>query len=112
MEYFDSREKVENYIKMVDGDDGRDLINILKKHLSPGSTVLELGMGPGKDLEILAETFSVTGSDISDYGRKCGKYIAGISDPGNIKCFIPGNQFLRYFDLLRHNIKNRKYFDQ
>jgi cyclopropane fatty-acyl-phospholipid synthase-like methyltransferase len=65
MEYFDSRENVENYIKMVDGDDGRDLINILKKHLSLGSTVLELGMGPGKDLEILAETFSVTGSDTS-----------------------------------------------
>ena len=65
MAYFDTRENVENYIKMVDGEDGRELINILKKHLSPGSMVLELGMGPGKDLDILAETFSVTGSDTS-----------------------------------------------
>ena len=31
----------------------------------PRSTVLELGIGPGVDLDMLAETFTVTGSDLS-----------------------------------------------
>ena len=30
-----------------------------------GSTLLELGMGPGKDLDLLKKTYSVTGSDSS-----------------------------------------------
>ncbi len=50
MNYFDDPANVESYIKMADGYDGRALIGILQKHLPPGSTVLELGMGPGKDL--------------------------------------------------------------
>jgi cyclopropane fatty-acyl-phospholipid synthase-like methyltransferase len=50
---------------MVEGYNGGELIKALKKHLEKGATVLELGMGPGKDLEILSESFNVTGSDNS-----------------------------------------------
>jgi trans-aconitate methyltransferase len=65
MGYFDDREKVEAYIQMAEGYDGRELITILNKHLPAGSAVLELGMGPGVDLDLLAKTYIVTGSDYS-----------------------------------------------
>ena len=66
MDYFKDEKNALDYIKMVEGYDGRDLIEILKNHLAPGSSVLELGMGPGKDLEMLSETYKVTGSDYSE----------------------------------------------
>ncbi len=56
MTYFNDKEKVSQYIEMAQGFDGKELIGILKKHLKEGSTVLELGMGPGKDLDILKST--------------------------------------------------------
>jgi trans-aconitate methyltransferase len=65
MAYFDDRKNVEAYIKMAEGYDGRDLIAVLKKHLPARSTVLELGMGPGVDLDLLAQNYTVTGSDTS-----------------------------------------------
>lgn len=65
MSYYDSQENVEEYIKMADGFEGRALIAELKKYLPAGASVLELGMGPGKDLDLLAESFRVTGSDRS-----------------------------------------------
>ncbi len=51
---------------MAEGYDGGELVDVLKKYLPPGSTILELGMGPGKDLALLAEAFDATGSDRSD----------------------------------------------
>lgn len=65
MGFFDTEKGVEEYIKMAEGYDGAELIKILQKYLSEKSTVLELGMGPGKDLDILSKTFTVTGSDNS-----------------------------------------------
>ena len=65
MTYFNDKKNVEDYIKMSKGFDGRELIDILRKFLPDGSKVLELGMGPGKDYEILEENFKVTGSDYS-----------------------------------------------
>ena len=65
MGYFDSEENVESYIKMVDGYDGAALVEVLTRHLPDGSTVLELGMGPGKDLQMLSKHFKATGSDSS-----------------------------------------------
>ena len=65
MGYYDSEENVQQYIAMAEGYDGRDLVTILAQHLPAGSTVLELGMGPGKDLVLLGEHFQVTGSDSS-----------------------------------------------
>ena len=65
MDYFDKKKNVEEYIKMAEGYDGRELIETLKKHLQPGLKVLELGMGPGKDFDILKKNYEVTGSDKS-----------------------------------------------
>ena len=65
MGYYDSDEDVEEYIRMAEGYDGRALIDVLRKYLENGSTGLELGMGPGKDLGLLSEHFRVTGSDNS-----------------------------------------------
>ena len=65
MEYWNDKKNVEEYIKMSEGYDGRELIEILKKYLPEGSSVLELGMGSGKDFDILNETFIASGTDIS-----------------------------------------------
>ena len=67
MGYFDVPENVRDYMRMADGYDGAGLIAVLKKHLPAGSTVLELGMGPGKDLALLLQAgLRPTGSDASE----------------------------------------------
>ena len=65
MGYFDNAKNVKEYMDMADGYDGRELIEVLKSYLPKDSSVLELGMGPGKDLDILGKIFKVTGSDYS-----------------------------------------------
>ena len=50
---------------MAEGHDGRQFIPVLRRYLKDGSKVLELGMGPGKDFELLSEYFQITGSDNS-----------------------------------------------
>ncbi len=65
MAYYDDEYNVQQYIRMSAGYDGRFLINILRRHLPKGSSLLELGMGPGKDLLILSERYLVCGSDSS-----------------------------------------------
>ena len=65
MNYFDSPENVQQYIDSAEGYDGRDLIALLAQYLPAGSSVLEIGMGPGKDLALLAADYDVTGSDSS-----------------------------------------------
>jgi len=52
MGYFDTNEGVDEYIETAEGYDGRELIEILRSHVPSGSSVLELGMGPGKDLAL------------------------------------------------------------
>ena len=65
MGYYDDKKNVEQYIAMADGYDGKFLIDILVNHLPAQSHVLELGIGPGKDLLLLNEHYQVTGSDVS-----------------------------------------------
>jgi len=65
MAYFDDRENVQQYVQMSEGYDGREFIPILRKYLKDGARVLELGMGPGKDLLLLSRYFQVVGSDAS-----------------------------------------------
>lgn len=65
MGFFDTEKGVDEYLKMSDGYDGAELIKILQDLLPEKSTVLELGMGPGKDLDILSKKYIVTGSDSS-----------------------------------------------
>jgi len=56
---------IEDYTAMAEGYDGRTHVERLRQMLAPGSAVLELGMGPGVDLYMLAKTFAATGSDRS-----------------------------------------------
>ena len=65
MGFYDSPEGIEQYIQMAEGLDGARLIGILEQFLPAGSSVLELGMGPGKDLDLLYDHFKPTGSDTS-----------------------------------------------
>lgn len=65
MDYYDDPTNIEAYISMAEGYDGRELIAELQHHLPAGATVLELGMGPGKDLLLLSERYRATGTDAS-----------------------------------------------
>ena len=64
-DYFNDPENVKKYIQMVEDYDGGDMVSILRKHLPEGSSLLELGMGPGKDLDLLSEYYRTSGSDSS-----------------------------------------------
>ena len=65
MSFYQSKEGVENYIKIAEGYDGQNLVTILGEHLQSNASVLELGIGPGVDLDLLSARFVVTGSDYS-----------------------------------------------
>ena len=65
MPYFDDPDHVTAYIKMVEGYDGRELVEALRGYLPQNSQVLEIGMGPGTDLDLLKPHYQVTGSDFS-----------------------------------------------
>ena len=64
MGYYDTQKGIDEYVEMAEGYDGRELIAVLKKHLKPGATVLELGMGPGKDLDLLGVKLDLAGREI------------------------------------------------
>ena len=65
MNYYDDPENIQQYINLAAGYDGRDLVAALTRHLPPGADLLELGMGPGVDLDLLSRHYRVTGSDTS-----------------------------------------------
>jgi len=66
MSLYDDPEGVKTYIEMCDEYDGSQLYQALRQHLADNSTLLELGSGPGLDIEYLKQHYSVTGSDLSD----------------------------------------------
>ena len=62
--YWDDPANVEAYAAIAAGNDGAALAARLAEWVSPQASVLELGMGTGADLELLARRFAqVTGSD-------------------------------------------------
>jgi cyclopropane fatty-acyl-phospholipid synthase-like methyltransferase len=63
--YYNTKDSVEEYIKLSQGINGSELIDELKVFLPKGSTLLELGTGPGSDWNILKNDYKVTGSDNS-----------------------------------------------
>jgi SAM-dependent methyltransferase len=63
--YYKTKESVEEYIQLAKDVDGRQLIEKLEQFLPAGSTLLELGSGPGTDWKILNEIYKVVGSDNS-----------------------------------------------
>jgi trans-aconitate methyltransferase len=65
MGFYDDKKTASQYIAMAEGYDGRELIDILRKYVPRGASVLEIGMGPGVDLRILKLYFQATGSDTS-----------------------------------------------
>lgn len=69
MSLFDTEEGVETYARMCEGYDGRPLVErvveLAPRPAGRRAELLELGMGLGTDLELLAEHFEVTGSDNS-----------------------------------------------
>ena len=54
MGYYDDPKNVEEYVKMAESYDGQELIDVLHRYLPDGASVLELGMGPGKDYLLLS----------------------------------------------------------
>jgi len=65
MGFYDTEKGVNEYIKLAEGYNGAELIEWLSAHLKEGSSVLELGMGPGVDLKLLQKRHLATGSDHS-----------------------------------------------
>ncbi|WNJ19931.1 class I SAM-dependent methyltransferase [Pontibacter sp. G13] len=63
---YEDPQQVEVYVDMVKDYDGTEILEWVARHLPDGSTLLELGMGPGMDLDLLLTRFKATGSDYSD----------------------------------------------
>lgn len=62
---YENEDFVRKYTEFTPAHDGALLIDVLAGHLPPNSTLLEIGMGPGKDFRQLRQRFRVTGSDFS-----------------------------------------------
>ncbi len=117
--FFDIEQNVKEYIEAREGMDGRFLIEILKEFLEPNSTVLEIGMGGGNDLDILNETFQTTGSDNSQifldiYKQKNPNADLILLDAVNLKTnrrfdCIYSNKVLHHLSTsnLKHSIKRQ-----
>ena len=64
-QYYHTAESVQEYIHLAKDVNGEKLIHELKKVLPEGSSLLELGSGPGTDYNILNKPYEVVGSDFS-----------------------------------------------
>lgn len=79
MDFFKNKENVDKYIEMVKDYDGTWLINKIDDYLEKECSLLELGMGPGTDLQILSRKYKVVGSDNSSiFIEKFNKKNTGI----------------------------------
>lgn len=65
MGFFHEKKNVEKYIQMAEGYDGKEIIADLRQYLPKNSSLLEIGMGPGSDYQLLQQNYHVTGSDYS-----------------------------------------------
>jgi len=65
MGYYETKKGILEYSKRSQKWGGIKLIKILKKHLPKNSILLEIGMGPGRDFDILKKIYTATGSDNS-----------------------------------------------
>jgi cyclopropane fatty-acyl-phospholipid synthase-like methyltransferase len=63
--YYEDQTNVSQYIQFTPAHDGALLVDEFSKNVAKGASVLEIGMGPGKDYKALSQQFSVTGSDRS-----------------------------------------------
>lgn len=65
IEYYEDPQNVASYTAFTPAQDGAELVSALAAELPAGATVLEIGIGPGKDFQLLQQHFTVTGSDVS-----------------------------------------------
>jgi len=65
MTYYQDLKNAKEYIKRADGYNGKIFIPNLQKYMNDGATLLELGMGPGTDVDLFSEFYHITGSDYS-----------------------------------------------
>lgn len=66
MSFYDSKENVFEYVQMCASYNGENLYSALAENLPEQSRLLELGSGPGIDIEQLKKRYQVTGSDLSE----------------------------------------------
>ena len=66
MNFYNDPLKVDEYEKICEGYDGKELYKVLDQYLAEQSTLLEIGSGPGNDINYLLKKYIVTGSDLSD----------------------------------------------
>jgi len=72
MGFYDDPTSVDEYEKMCEGYDGTQIYSTLERHLSPGKTILEVGCGPGYDIESLKINYPIVGSDNSEeFLKRC-----------------------------------------
>lgn len=60
-----SKKNKNEFVNTSTGKDGTQLIKFLKNYLPEKSSVLLLGIGSGRDINLLSEYYNVTGSDFS-----------------------------------------------
>lgn len=65
MSYFHNMTNAKNYTKECEHCDATEQLALLSDVLPQNSSILELGSGPGNDLELLARDYKATGSDES-----------------------------------------------
>ena len=63
--FFLNEDNVKQYMDMTADYDGQWFFEQFKKYIPHNNKVLELGMGPGKDLENIRRNYDVVGSDYS-----------------------------------------------
>ena len=60
-----SKTEGNEYRNTSTGENGSELIKILRNYVPDNSSVLLIGMGSGRDFKLLSDYFNVTGSDFS-----------------------------------------------
>ncbi|MBR8534603.1 class I SAM-dependent methyltransferase [Carboxylicivirga sediminis] len=63
--FFEKEENVRQYLEMTSEYDGTWFYEQFQKHIPTSGKILELGMGPGKDLDNIRQKYNVIGSDYS-----------------------------------------------
>ncbi|CAM2949547.1 class I SAM-dependent methyltransferase, partial [Vibrio neptunius] len=66
MSIYDSQQGVQNYVEMCEDYDGKELYEVLRRHVNTESHILELGAGSGHDAAYLSNYYHYLGSDYSD----------------------------------------------
>jgi len=65
LNYYEIEKNIDHYAQFTPAHDSALLVDAMVASLPKGSTLLEIGIGPGKDFKALKKHFAVTGSDFS-----------------------------------------------